>query len=58
MPAAEAERIIRLPENEWTMVPKKVMAYAEFMSRIGLIPVKPESWKHAFFEDLHGQPGS
>ncbi|MDF3063803.1 MAG: hypothetical protein K0S06_3912 [Microvirga sp.] len=58
MPAAEAERIIRLPENEWTMVPKKVMAYAEFMSRIGLIPVKPESWKDAFFEDLHGQPGS
>jgi NitT/TauT family transport system substrate-binding protein len=58
MPAAEAERIIRLPENEWTMVPKKVMAYAEFMSRIGLIPVKPESWKDAFFEDLHGHPGS
>ena len=58
MPPAEAERIIRLPENEWTMVPKKVMAYAEFMSRIGMIPVKPESWKDAFFEELHGQPGN
>jgi NitT/TauT family transport system substrate-binding protein len=58
MPAAEAERIIRLPENEWTMVPKKIMAYAEFMSRIGMIPVKPESWKDAFFEELHGRPGN
>jgi NitT/TauT family transport system substrate-binding protein len=58
MPAVEAERIIRLPENEWTMVPKKVMAYAEFMSRIGMIPVKPERWQDTFFEDLHGQPGS
>jgi NitT/TauT family transport system substrate-binding protein len=58
MPAAEAERIIRLPENEWTTTPKKVMAYAEFMSRIGMIPVKPESWKDVFFEDLHRQPGS
>ena len=34
LPAAEAEKIIRLPENEWTMTPKKVMAYADFMSRV------------------------
>jgi NitT/TauT family transport system substrate-binding protein len=58
MAPAEAERIIRLPENEWTMVPKKIMAYAEFMSRIGMIPVKPESWKDAFFEELHDRPGN
>jgi NitT/TauT family transport system substrate-binding protein len=58
MSPAEAERIIRLPENEWTMVPKKIMAYAEFMSRTGMIPVKPESWKDAFFEELHGLPGN
>jgi NitT/TauT family transport system substrate-binding protein len=58
MPAAEAERIIRLPENEWTTVPKKIMAYADFMSRTGMIPVKPESWKDAFFEEIHGRPGN
>jgi NitT/TauT family transport system substrate-binding protein len=58
MPAAEAERIIRLPENEWTMIPKKVMAYADFMSRNGLIPARPESWKDLFFPEVHGLPGS
>jgi NitT/TauT family transport system substrate-binding protein len=58
MPAAEAERIIRLPENEWTTVPKKIMAYADLMSRTGMIPVKPESWKDAFFEEIHGRPGN
>ena len=58
MPAAEAERIIRLPENEWTMTPKKVMAYADFMSRNGLIPARPDSWKDLFFPEVHGLPGS
>jgi NitT/TauT family transport system substrate-binding protein len=58
MSAAEAEKLIRLPENEWTMTPKKVMAYAEFMSRNGLIPARPESWKDLFFEEVHNLPGS
>jgi NitT/TauT family transport system substrate-binding protein len=40
------------------MTPKKVMAYAEFMSRNGLIPAKPESWKDLFFEEVHNLPGS
>ena len=55
---AEAEKIIRLPQNEWTMPPKKVMAYADFMSRVGLIPVKPASWQELFFEEIHKLPGS
>jgi NitT/TauT family transport system substrate-binding protein len=50
--------LIRLPENEWTMVPKKIMAYAEFMNRAGVLPVKPASWKDIFFPDTHGLPGS
>jgi NitT/TauT family transport system substrate-binding protein len=58
MTPAEAERIIRLPENEWTMTPKNIMAYAEFMGRIGMIPAKPESWKDAFFPEIHNLPGS
>ena len=31
------EKLIRLPENEWTMVPKKIMSYADFMSRVGML---------------------
>ena len=58
MSAAEAEKMIRLPENEWTMTPKKIMAYAEFMARVGVIPSKPDTWKDLFFEDSHSMPGS
>src|SRR5262245_8973054 len=50
--------LIRLPENEWTMVPKKITAYAEFMNRSGMLPVKPTTWKDVFFPDTHRLPGS
>jgi NitT/TauT family transport system substrate-binding protein len=56
--AAYIEKLIRLPENEWTMVPKKIMDYAEFMSRIGMLSPKPASWRDMFFPDTHKLPGS
>jgi NitT/TauT family transport system substrate-binding protein len=55
---AYIEKLIRLPENEWTMVPKKVMDYAAFMNRIGLLQPKPESWRDIFFPATHNLPGS
>jgi ABC-type nitrate/sulfonate/bicarbonate transport system substrate-binding protein len=58
IPAAEIERMIRLPENEWTMVPKRIMAYADFMSRVGLIAAKPAQWQDVFFDDIYKLPGS
>jgi NitT/TauT family transport system substrate-binding protein len=58
LPLAEIERMIRLPENEWTTTPKKIMDYAEFMSRTGMLPVKPASWRDIYFEDIHKLPGS
>jgi NitT/TauT family transport system substrate-binding protein len=56
--AAAIEKMIRLPENEWTLVPKKVTAYADYMGRTGLIPAKPASWQEVFFEEVHKLPGS
>jgi NitT/TauT family transport system substrate-binding protein len=55
---AYIEKIIRLPENEWTMTPKKIMSYAEFMNRVGMLPAKPASWRDVFFEDTHKLSGS
>jgi NitT/TauT family transport system substrate-binding protein len=55
---AYVEKLIRLPEHEWTMVPKKIMAYAEYMNRAGLLAVRPASWQDVFFPDAHKQPGS
>jgi NitT/TauT family transport system substrate-binding protein len=58
IPVAEIERMIRLPENEWTMVPKRIMSYADFMSRVGLIAAKPAQWQDVFFDAIHKLPGS
>jgi NitT/TauT family transport system substrate-binding protein len=58
MDLAEVERMIRLPENEWTIVPKKMMAYCTFMHRVGALPVQPASWKDLFFPEVADLPGS
>ena len=50
--------LVRLRQNEWTRVPKKIMAYAEFMNRTGVLPVKPASWKDVFFPEAQRLPGS
>nr|WP_245408764.1 ABC transporter substrate-binding protein [Variibacter gotjawalensis] len=58
LPVADAEKIIRAPENEWTLTPKKIMPYADYMARVGMIPTKPTSWKDVYFDDIHKLPGS
>ncbi len=58
LPVAEVERMIRLPENEWTTTPKKVMDYADYMSRVGMISSKPASWRDVFFDNIHKLSGS
>ena len=54
----EAERMISIAENEWTMTPKNTMAFAEFMHRVGLISTKPGTWKDLFFPQIHNLPGT
>ena len=54
----DAEKLIRLPENEWTMTPKKVTVYADFMHRTGVLSAKPVDWKEIFFDVIHDLPGS
>lgn len=58
LPVAQAEKIIRAPENEWTTTPKKIMDYADYMSRVGMLAVKPASWRDVYFEEAHKLPGS
>ncbi len=55
---AEAERIIKLPENEWTTTPRKVMDFADYMARVGMIPEKPASWKDVYIDAIHNKSGS
>jgi sulfonate transport system substrate-binding protein len=55
---AEAEKIIRDPENKWTLTPEKVMVVADYMGRVKMIPVTPKSWKDMFINAVHDLPGS
>jgi NitT/TauT family transport system substrate-binding protein len=58
MDVKEVERMIRLPENEWTIVPKNIIAYADFMHRVGALSAKPATWKDLFFPEMADLPGS
>ena len=53
-----AEKIIRDPENKWTLTPEKTMVVADYMSRAKMIPVAPKSWKDMFIDAVHDLPGS
>jgi len=56
--ATQVEGIIRNPENEWTMTPKKFIDFATFMHRTGLISTKPTNWHELFFDDIKNLPGN
>src|SRR6185503_19349602 len=58
IPVADAEKIIRDPENQWTMTPLRTMAFADYMARVKMVPLKPASWKDMFIADVHNLPGS
>jgi NitT/TauT family transport system substrate-binding protein len=58
LPVADAEKIIRNPQNEWTTTPKKILTYLDYMNRAGLVSTKTNDWKDIFFNGIHGAPGS
>lgn len=51
-------KMVSDPDFDYTVVPLKVGMFADFMARVGRIPVKPDSWKDLFFADIHDLPGS
>jgi NitT/TauT family transport system substrate-binding protein len=46
------------PYIEYTLTPKNVWRYSNFMARIGAIKVRPASWRDLFFPNIHDRPGS
>ncbi len=58
MPEAEIEAMLADPETQFTTEPRGVMGYAELLSAVGLIKVKPAGWSELFVPALHGRAGS
>lgn len=52
------ERILRDPENVFSVAPGGVMAYADFMARTGQIKTRPAKWQDVFFPLIHERKGS
>ena len=46
------------PAIEFTVTPRQMQKYGQFMHDSGQIMQAPSSWKDLFFEDVHGLPGS
>jgi NitT/TauT family transport system substrate-binding protein len=46
------------PDNVWTTVPQKTMAFATFMHTVGRLKRLPASWKDLFLPNVQGGQGS
>jgi NitT/TauT family transport system substrate-binding protein len=46
------------PYIEYTLTPKNVWRYSNFMARTGAIKVRPASWRDMFFVNIHERSGS
>jgi len=51
-------RIVASPQVQWTLTPENTMKYADFMSGVGTLKVKPSNWKDYFFPEIHDLKGS
>jgi NitT/TauT family transport system substrate-binding protein len=51
-------KIVAGPQVHWTMTPENTMKYADFMSSVGTLKVKPASWKEYFFPEIYDVNGS
>lgn len=56
--AQEILAMLEDPLIEYTLTPKSMMKYVDFMHRTGALKVKPDSWKDMFFPSAHLLPGS
>jgi NitT/TauT family transport system substrate-binding protein len=57
-PLEAMTRMVSDPDFDYTIVPLRVAMFVDFMSRVGRIAAKPESWKTLFFDEIHALPGS
>ena len=56
--AAELEKMISDPDNNWTTTPQNAMRYVEFMHKVGTVKKLPGDWKDMFMPEVHQLAGS
>jgi len=56
--AQEVLKTITDPLVKFTLVPQRVMRYAQFMHKVGTLKAMPASWRELFFPEAAAFPGS
>jgi len=56
--ADELVGVVKQPGSIFSVTPQRSMLWADYMHRIGLLKVKPASWKDYFFPAIHERAGS
>ena len=57
-PVEDIVKMLSDPKVEYSLTPQGLMAFADFMHRIGTIKTKPASWKALFLPQVHDLPGN
>jgi NitT/TauT family transport system substrate-binding protein len=55
---ADIVKMLNDPKIVFTLTPQRTMEYADFMQKVGLIKLKPKTWKDMFFPTAYQLPGS
>jgi NitT/TauT family transport system substrate-binding protein len=51
-------KILDNPQVKYTLAPENTMKFATFMHEVGVLKLKPVSWKDYFFPEIHDLNGS
>ena len=46
------------PQVRYTLVPERILPFAQFMHQVGTLKTRPASWRDLFFPDIHDLSGS
>jgi NitT/TauT family transport system substrate-binding protein len=57
-PPDEIARMVADPDVEYTTTPKQLMAFVDFMRKVGRLKHAPESWKDLFLPEAQALSGS
>lgn len=58
LPPAQLEAVITEPANEYSVVPRNTLKFAQFQHRIGTLKLRAESWRDLFFPEAPEGSGS
>lgn len=52
------EKMVNNPQIHYKLAPDRILPYAQFMYKVGIIKHDPKSWKDLFFPEIHDLNGS